>query len=606
MNAKRNLKRFLSGIFFIILILAAQFSYSDIAFAVADEKNNFELYFGPSEDKTKTIDNFFIDLVDSSKKSIDGCFFEIRLQSIVDAFIKARKRGVKIRIVTDTDNFNNEFVPQLLKAGIEVKSDNNRSALMHNKFAIVDSNKIWTGSYNLTDTCSYNNNNNALCFYSKELCEIYQREFNEMFIDGQFGATSPSTLEQQEAEVPIAGQQSKINVFFAPEDKPNEKIVELLKTAKKEIFFMHFAFTANEISDVLIDKARNDKVNVAGIFDSKLYRSTGPYSEFFKLTNEDIKIVLANNQKGKLHHKVFIVDPNSDDGFVITGSENSSNNGDGTNDENVIVIYNDKVAKAYFNEFKKLLGQFSDSYATSMNLYFKPEENISDANIVFNANGKPVDKIEVNYPARWPLSGKESVSIYTLDQKKWPKGSLVFNKKGFSAVNLGMKAFGKSSYIIFRFKNMQAPKIKGGYNLYIKCSHQPGKELLPLMSQPGFEITDNIATDAVASFDALLNKMTVSYSEMLNIRENSSNEEVFDNLFAHWMQNYNEITEMILTDAKNKDYDKFYKFMSIYDTLDADSRSKLGGFLKDLSEILKNNITSGDEAAADALKLIKK
>ena len=45
--------------------------------------------------------------------------------------------------------------------------------------------------------------------------------------------------------------------------------------------------------------------------------------------------------------------------------------------------------------------------------------------------------------------------------------------------------------------------------------------------------------------------------------------------------------------------------MSIYDTLDADSKTKLGGFLKDLSAILKNNAGSGDENAAEALKLIK-
>ena len=226
-------------------------------------------------------------------------------------------------------------------------------------------------------------------------------------------------------------------MFFAPEDKPNEKIVELLKTAKKEIFFMHFAFTANEISDVLIDKARNEKVNVAGIFDSKLYRSTGPYSEFFKLTNEDIKIVLANNQKGKLHHKVFIVDPNSEDGFVITGSENSSNNGDGTNDENVMVIHNDKVAKAYYEEFKKLLGKFSDSYATSMNLYFKPEENIPEVNVVFNANGKPVDKIEVNYPARCRLMAKKASAFIRLIRKSGLKAHLYSIQKALAQLILG-------------------------------------------------------------------------------------------------------------------------------------------------------------------------
>lgn len=588
------------------LTLFVVFLSAGIAYAVPNAQNNFELYFGPSPDRTKTIDNFFVAALDSATKTIDGAFFEIRLQRIVDAFIRAHKRGVKIRLVVDTDYVENEFVSQLKTAGIKIRPDNDRSALMHNKFAIIDSIKLWTGSYNLTDTCSYNNNNNALCFYSKELVEIYQNEFEEMFTDGLFGATSPSNLDKQNAEVSILGEKSLIEVRFAPEDKPNERIYELLSQAKQAIYFMHFAFTANEISDVLIEKA-SAGVKVSGIFDSKLYRSTGPYSEFFKLTSaNNVNIVLANNPDGKFHHKVFIVDPMSPDGFVITGSENSSSNGDRTNDENIMVIHNQKVAQAYFAEFRSLLGKYSSSYATCINLYFKPEQKIDNINVVFNTNGKPVDKIEVGYPARWALTGEEKVSLLTLDQKPLAKGSLIFNKKGFTAVNLGLKAFGKSSFIVFNFKNLTAPKIKGGYNLYIKCAPQTECQTMPLKSQPGFEVSDNIHSDeSVVSFEQLLQKMQVSYTELLSIQENSTNPQIFNKLFKNWQANYFELKEILLTDAKNKNYERIDAFLEVYSKLGADDKTKIPGLTEGLEKIFKASAAEGDDEAAKRLKTLK-
>lgn len=598
------LKKFSRALLTAFLLSLFFTAFGPAAGAVPTASNNFELYFGPSQDRSKTIDNFFIDLIDSAKISIDGAFFEFRLQSIVDAFIRAHKRGVKIRLVTDTDYYSNEFTSALVKAGIKVKQDN-RSALMHNKFAIVDSNKLWTGSYNLTDSCSYKNNNNALCFYSKELAAIYQREFDEMFEKNSFGATSPSTVEEQKAEISIGGEKSQIEVYFAPEDRPNEKIHELLSGAKKEIYFMHFAFTANEISDMLIEKSKSG-VRVSGIFDSKLYRSTGPYSEFFKLTSADsINIVLADNPDGKFHHKVFIVDPTLPDGFVITGSENSSSNGDRTNDENVIIIHNDKVAKAYFAEFRRLFGQFSNAYATCVNLYFKPEQDIEHVSMVFNTNGKPVDKIEIGYPARWPLTGKESVRLLTIDQKPLPKGSLIFNRKGFSAVNLNLKPFGKSSFVIFDFQNMKAPKIKGGYNLYIKSAEKTEQKSFPLKTQPGIFIADSLSTDCINSFDHMLQKMQTSYSELLSIQENSTNPEIFEKLFKNWQNNYFEIKEVLLTDAKNRYYERIDRFLTIFVTLGAEDKKKMPGLTDGLEQILKANAASGDTEAAARLKKLK-
>ncbi len=589
----------------IVVVLIVILAGCGIGQALTRTPKNIEVYFGPVANHRQTIDNYFIQLVDSAKKTIDGAFFEIRLDSIADAFLRAHERGVKIRLVTDSDYVNNEWTQKLISAGISVRPDG-RSALMHNKFAIVDGTTVWTGSYNLTDSCSWRNNNNALRIRSPELAQIYQREFNEMFVDGKFGVTSPSTLDQQTIEMRVGNQNSRIQVFFAPEDKPNLRVAELLKKARKKILFMHFAFTADQISDVLIEKFRSG-VDVTGIFDSRLYRSTGPYSEFFKLTNADVPIILADNREGKLHHKVFIVDPGEPDAFVITGSLNSSNNGDGTNDENVIVIHNQQIAAEYLQEFKKLRGTFSQCSATTVNFFLPPETKVPSFNVVFNANGRNVERIEVMYPARWKLTGEEKVSIFRLDQRSLPKGSVKFHSRGFTIENAGLTPFGKSSYLVFNFKNLTTPKIQGGYNLYVRVGTKAQGRTTPLQNQPGIQVTETVGkVDSAVCFETLLQKMRLAFSELLKMQSSGMSDEEFQALFGSWREHYDVITQVILEDAKNSDYDKLDKFMKLYYRLPENEQKRLDGFVKDLKTILKANAAHQDKQAEERLEVLKR
>ena len=569
--------------------------------AVPRSNKNFELFFGPHLNHRLTIDQHFIDLIDSAKKTIDGAFFELRIDNITDAFLRAQERGVKIRLVTDTDYFENQWMKKVCDAGIDVRPDK-RSALMHNKFAIVDGTLVWTGSFNLTDSCSWKNNNNAMCLRSPELAKIYQREFDEMFEEGQFGPTSPSDVDKQTTKMKINGKDSLVEVFFAPEDSPNERIGELLKKAKKKILFMHFAFTADQISDILIEKFRSG-LDVTGIFDSRLYRSTGPYSEFFKLTNADVPIILADNRDGKLHHKVFIVDPGEPDGFVISGSLNSSNNGDGTNDENVIVIHNQGVAAEFEKEFKKLRGTFSQCSGTTVNFFLKPETKVPSFNVVFNANGRNVERIEVGYPARWKLGGEEKVNIYRLDLRPLPKGAVKFNPKGFTIENAGLTPFGKSSYLVFNFKNLVTPKIQGGYNLYVRVGTHPKGRATPLANQPGIQVTENIGSvENANTFESLLQRMRLAFSELLRMQDSGMSDKEFEKMFAGWREHYDEVTEVILNDARNSDYSKLDLFMELYLKLPVNDRQRLQGFVKNLKTILKVNAAHDDEEAAKRLE----
>ena len=72
---------------------------------------------------------------------------------------------------------------RLRAAGIVVRPDRKRSSLQHNKFMVVDGERVWTGSVNWTDSGMTYNQENALELRSPQIAAAYRREFEEMFIE---------------------------------------------------------------------------------------------------------------------------------------------------------------------------------------------------------------------------------------------------------------------------------------------------------------------------------------------------------------------------------------------------------------------------------------
>ena len=59
-----------------------------------------------------------------------------------------------------------------------------------------------------------------------------------------------------------------------------------------------------------------------------------------------------------MHSKIIIIDKK----YVITGSTNFSNSGENKNDENMIIIENQKIAKFYADFFEYLWSKIPDKY----------------------------------------------------------------------------------------------------------------------------------------------------------------------------------------------------------------------------------------------------
>ncbi|MBC7473003.1 MAG: hypothetical protein H7263_01835 [Candidatus Sericytochromatia bacterium] len=292
-------------------------------------------------------DKAFIQIINSAKSSLDLAIFDIDDKAACGALIKAHKRGVKVRIVTDSDNFNDKIKSSMprqvledMKAvGIEIKGDN-RTALMHSKFVIMDNNTVITGSSNLTHNSLFRDNNNVLKIHSIKLSTDYTAEFNRMFEQGIFG---PNKHEIPFQSVNVDG--TNIRPFFSPKGGAKAAIIDELKKAKKSIKFMAFSFTDKDIELVINNKIKAG-VKIEGIFDGCMI---SPYSLYKTFNDKKIPVYIDGNQ-ALLHDKVFIIDGNT----VITGSYNFSNNAEENNNESTLIIKSVPIATQYIEEYQKL------------------------------------------------------------------------------------------------------------------------------------------------------------------------------------------------------------------------------------------------------------
>jgi phosphatidylserine/phosphatidylglycerophosphate/cardiolipin synthase-like enzyme len=311
----------------------------------------WEVYFtdpatvNDPENLTGSIPETLIDYINGSQRTIHVAAFEFNLTPVAEALIAAHKRGVEVQWVTDDENGieadeeedHGQFA-MLEKAGIEVHDDG-RAALMHNKFWVFDGQTVWTGSTNITVNGNFRNNNNVIVIHSPQVSAIFEREFDEMW-EGEFGPTSPSTVEDQ--WVIIDG--APVQVWFAAEDEVVSRLLPLVEGAQRSIRFMAFSFTHDELGAAVLARARAG-VDVKGIFETR--GSETEYSELPALYCAKVPVRQDGNL-GTFHHKVLVID----DEIVVTGSLNFSENADDSNDENVVVVTNKDIAAQYLREFE--------------------------------------------------------------------------------------------------------------------------------------------------------------------------------------------------------------------------------------------------------------
>lgn len=315
----------------------------------SDDASQIEVFFSNSYGNDPAIgsrdpgniDRRLCRFITSAERSIDGAFFEIESERIADALIDAHKRGIRVRLVIEDDYAGNADIQRLKSAGIPIVHDD-RSGLMHNKFLVVDSFAVWTGSFNATDNGAVRNNNNAVIVRSPEVAENFEAEFEEMFARREFGPRSTSNTPH--TLVKLAG--SDIYTYFSPEDDVPPKILRFLRAAQSRIRFMAFSFTDDSIGVALV-RRHAAGVEVEGIVERR--GAELEYSELKRLRTAGITVMTDGNPYA-LHHKVMIID----DKWVILGSYNFTASAAERNDENILIIRSPDVARQFNAEYDRI------------------------------------------------------------------------------------------------------------------------------------------------------------------------------------------------------------------------------------------------------------
>jgi len=321
-------RHFLFLVFLLILIFfLVKNPPSFTGFFAKNQTDNgsITVYFCPESNCSSIISKE----ISNAQNFVHCAFYDVNLPDVVSA-LKEKSKSIETKLVTDNDN------PTNLSFAIA----DSRNGLMHNKFCVIDGHMVITGSFNPTFG-GLDDENNVLIIESKTLASNYESEFSE-FQNRIFGRGN------RIAKPVLSINNITVENYFCPEDWCADKVLKTVATANKSVHFMIFSFTDNSIGDLFVQKHK-EGVDVSGVLDSSQNKKSN-YSEYPKLQSEGIDVSIFGTGKQLLHSKVIVVDSK----IVITGSYNPTSNGDKVNDENIIIIYNEEIAKEYERKINEL------------------------------------------------------------------------------------------------------------------------------------------------------------------------------------------------------------------------------------------------------------
>lgn len=210
---KRNTK--LSILAFLVLILSVTISISTLA--------KTEVYFSLLDNPQREI----IKNINQAEAFINIAMYIFTDKEIALPLIKARERGVKVRLYLDKDQVDYKYSQSrfLVQKGIKTRISSN-NYIMHHKFAIIDNRLLLTGSYNWTFSANNRNDENLMVMDDPQIIEIFQNQFINLW-------TNKYSLERTRQLYKIA----KVE-FLATSStpvKPENKVININSASLEEL-----------------------------------------------------------------------------------------------------------------------------------------------------------------------------------------------------------------------------------------------------------------------------------------------------------------------------------------------------------------------------------
>jgi phosphatidylserine/phosphatidylglycerophosphate/cardiolipin synthase-like enzyme len=293
-----------------------------------------------------------VGFLDAATASLDIAVQELESQPIADAILRAKLRGVRVRLALEGDYLtevkaladpwatggeneaNRRIHAALLRARVPTITDLNPS-VFHQKFVARDlgvSGKaaVLTGSTNFTPTDTSVNLNHLLIVKGERIAKTYAAEFAELWT-GTFGAVR-ERHDPEPFESKIGGV--RVRVLFAPDHAPEMEMMKQMLKARQGVEFAIFTFTRTSgIDDTMVALQRGG-IPVRGILDRGQGNQTWAATKDLQAGRIDLSLIKAGSGVRKLHHKLMVIDGQ----VIVAGSFNYTDPANRLNDENLLVI----------------------------------------------------------------------------------------------------------------------------------------------------------------------------------------------------------------------------------------------------------------------------
>ncbi|MGQ0569866.1 MAG: phospholipase D-like domain-containing protein [Armatimonadota bacterium] len=337
----------------------------------------------------------FIGQAKGAAYGLYGAVYEFQWQGVLSAIKAAKGSGADVRIIIDAIPGgrgplakNTDAIAKAKIKGLVVHRTQGK--IMHNKFFVLTKNNkpiaVWTGSTNLTENGIFGHSNCGHVVEDADVARAYLDYWQEL----KKNVNIKDWIETDNVAPPDPWSEDT-TVVFSPRRglKALDWYAQIAGGAKKGLF-MTFAFGMHEkfkqvyeqddgvLRFALMEKEGNGAGLEQGRKDIRRIRklpnvivavgNSLRLNAFDRWLAERAKLTAEANVKW-VHTKYMLVDPLGDHPIVVTGSANFSKPSTDTNDENMLVIRNDRrIADIYMGEFMRLHTHYAFREAVAITL----------------------------------------------------------------------------------------------------------------------------------------------------------------------------------------------------------------------------------------------
>lgn len=270
--------------------------------------------------------------INEAKKSIVLIIYSLTDKQIIQALKDKSEQGVSVNVICDAKCCPNVATQLGQKVSLQRRIC---PGIMHQKLLVVDDQKTWIGSANLTTE--------SLKIHGNLVHVIHSPEFSAAVLEKASAMSVNEKVSKDPHIFTIGGQ--RIELWFIPDHRKGvERLIEVIRSAKKSIRVAMFTWTRFDLAKEIIE-AKKKGIQVEIALDGQ--SSKGASKKIANLFKKYAVPMRCSKGSALLHYKFLYVD----DEILVNGSANWTKGAFTKNEDCFMILHHlDETQKVFMEK----------------------------------------------------------------------------------------------------------------------------------------------------------------------------------------------------------------------------------------------------------------